>query len=212
MMKLYGFAAPNMSKVLLCAEQLGLEYDFVHLNPAKGELKTPEHIARHPLGKIPVLEHDGDFFYESSAICRYMANISDSDMYKGDAKHMAIIDQWVDFMCQHIGKWIGVYFFQEIVSKRFFNKDIDEEAMSEAKGHLAEQLPVLDAQLGQGQYLCGDTMSITDPVAFALFNIQEVTNFDFSDYPNIVRWYDEIKSSAAYEKAFSNFSSNMIIH
>ena len=211
-MKLYGFATPNMTKVLLCAEQLGLEYEYVHLNPAKGEIKTPEHIARHPLGKIPVLEHDGDIFYESSAICRYMANISDSEMYKGDAKHMALIDQWVDFMCHHIGKWVGVYFFQEIVNKRFFNKDINEEAMSEAKGHLAEQLPILDAQLAQGEYLTGDKMSIADPIAFGFFNIQEVTDFDFSAYPNIVRWYESIKASPAYDKAFSHFPGNMIIH
>lgn len=75
-------------------------------------------------------------------------------MYKGDAKHMAIIDQWVDFVYHHIGKWIGVCFFQ----------------------------------------------------------IQEVTNFNFSEYPNIVCWYQSIKSFPAYDKFFSNFEGNMIIH
>ena len=211
-MKLYGFGTPNMTKVLLTAEQLGVEYEYVHLNPAAGEIKTPEHMARHPLGKIPVLEDEGHCIYESAAICRYMANISDSDMYTGDAKQLAAIDQWIDFTCHHIGKWIGTYFFQEIVQKSFFNKEINEEAMEEARGFLKEQLPVMEKHLKENQYLTGDTITIADTIAFAYYNIHEVTSFDFKDYTNITRWYDTIKSSPAYEKAFANLEGNMLIH
>ncbi len=206
-MKLYGFGTPNMTKVLLTADQLGVEYEYVHLNPAAGEIKSPEHLARHPLGKIPVLEDDGHFIYESAAICRYLANVSDSDMYK-----VAAIDQWIDFMSHHIGKWIGVFFFQEVVQNRFFNKEIDEEAMQEARGFLNEQLPVMDNQLQDKQYLTGDKITIADTIAFAFLNIHEVTAFEFNEYANINRWYESIKSSPAYEKAFSNLEGNTIIH
>ena len=164
-MKPYGFGTPNITKVLLTAEQLGMDYEYVHLNPAAGEHKTPEHLARHPLGKIPVLEHNGDCIFESAAICRYMANISDSDMYKGDAEQLAMIDQWIDFHCHHIGRWIGVYFFQEIVRKRFFNETIDEAAMEEARGYLAEQLPIMDKQLAAYPYLTGATITIADTIS-----------------------------------------------
>ena len=201
-----------MTKVLLTADQLGVEYEYVHLNPAAGEIKSPEHLARHPLGKIPVLEDDGHFIYESAAICRYLANVSDSDMYKGDAKQVAAIDQWIDFMSHHIGKWIGVFFFQEVVQNRFFNKEIDEEAMQEARGFLNEQLPVMDNQLQDKQYLTGDKITIADTIAFAFLNIHEVTAFEFNEYANINRWYESIKSSPAYEKAFSNLEGNTIIH
>jgi glutathione S-transferase len=211
-MKLYGFGTPNMTKVLLTADQLGIDYEYVHLNPAAGEIKTPEHLSRHPLGKIPVLEHDGNYIYESAAICRYLANISDSDMYKGDAKQLALIDQWVDLLAHHIGKWIGVYFFQEVVQKSFFKKDIDQAAIEEAKGFLKEQLPVMEKQLANNKYLCGDKITIADTTAFALFNIQEVTAFEFNDYVNIQAWYKTIKASPAYEKAFANLEGKLIIH
>ncbi|MFT5133470.1 MAG: glutathione S-transferase [Gammaproteobacteria bacterium] len=211
-MKLYGFGTPNMVKVLLTAEQLGLDYEYVHINRAAVEIKTPEHLARHPLGKIPVLEHDGDYIYESAAICRYMANISNSDMYKGDAKQLAMIDQWIDLHCHHIGKWVGTYFFEEIVQKRFFNKEVNEEAMEEARGFLKEQLPVMGKQLADNQYLTGDTITIADTISFAFFNVQEVTSFDFKDYKNITKWYDSIKASPACEKAFTHLEGNMIMH
>lgn len=31
----------------------------------------PDHLERHPFGKIPALEHDGFVLYETTAICRY---------------------------------------------------------------------------------------------------------------------------------------------
>ncbi|NKB38751.1 MAG: hypothetical protein GKR93_16590 [Gammaproteobacteria bacterium] len=210
--KLYGFGTPNMTKVLLTASQAGITYEYIHLNPAAGEIKTPEHLACHPLGKIPTLEEDDFNLYESTAICRYLANVSDTDLYGGDLRRMALIDQWTDFMTHHVGKWIGVYFFQEVVQKRFFEKDIDLAAMEEAIGFLKEQLPVIEKQLAENQYLCGDGITIADTIAFCFFNIHEVTEFEFNNYPNITRWYDLIKSSPAYEQAFSHLDGGMIIH
>lgn len=78
-MKLYMFPlAPNPTKVRLFLsekEEAGcrIEIEQVLVNLVEGEQKTAEHRARHPFGKLPVLETDaGEFLTESLAIIEYL--------------------------------------------------------------------------------------------------------------------------------------------
>ncbi|HRW30250.1 MAG TPA: glutathione S-transferase N-terminal domain-containing protein, partial [Emcibacteraceae bacterium] len=106
MLKIYGGKTYNAVKVLMTAEELGLDYDYVSLDFKKGEHKMPEFLKVHPLGKVPAMEHNGHPIFESNNMCRYMANISDKRLYSADPLGAAKIDQTVDFIGYHIGRWI----------------------------------------------------------------------------------------------------------
>jgi glutathione S-transferase len=41
----------------------------------KGEPRQPEHVARHPFGKVPVLDHDGFRIIETGAIASYLDEV-----------------------------------------------------------------------------------------------------------------------------------------
>ena len=78
-MKLYYFmVAPNPTKVrLYLAEKRGLggelPVEAVVVNLGEGEQKSPEHLARNPMGNLPVLElEDGSFLTESLVIIEYL--------------------------------------------------------------------------------------------------------------------------------------------
>ena len=61
---------------MLLAEKGVTDFKQVQLNVLKGEPKTPEHLARHPLlGKVPVLDHDGMRILETTAIARYLNDV-----------------------------------------------------------------------------------------------------------------------------------------
>src|SRR4051812_20217541 len=107
MIKVFGFNTQNIQKVLLTAEELKINYEFVPLRPTKQEHKTSEHLKRHPLGKIPALEHDGRTMFESNAICRYLASFQPSSLYPQNAWERGQIDQWVDYVTHHVGRWIN---------------------------------------------------------------------------------------------------------
>src|SRR5205823_8420249 len=68
----YGSGSPFSWRVQLILEEKGLPYEPVLLSFAKGEHKSPEHLARSPHGKVPALEDDGVRLYESSAIVEYL--------------------------------------------------------------------------------------------------------------------------------------------
>ena len=72
-MKLYYVPKTRAVRPRWLLEELGVPYELVRLDPARGETRTPEHLARQPLGHVPVLE-DGELrLFESSAICLHLA-------------------------------------------------------------------------------------------------------------------------------------------
>jgi glutathione S-transferase len=74
---LWGFDGSTYVRTvkMLLAEKGTTEFEQVQVNVLKGEPKLPEHRARHPFGKVPVLEHDGLRILETSAIVRYLDDV-----------------------------------------------------------------------------------------------------------------------------------------
>src|SRR6202162_3984872 len=60
---------------MVLAEKGVTAFKQVQLNVLKGEPKTPDHLERHPFGKVPVLDHDGMRILETSAIVRYLNDV-----------------------------------------------------------------------------------------------------------------------------------------
>src|SRR6185312_12786820 len=65
--------SPFGRAVLAALEEKGAAYRFAAVPP--GPLRSPEHLARHPMGRVPVLEHDGFMLYETQAILRYLDRV-----------------------------------------------------------------------------------------------------------------------------------------
>ena len=59
MLKVHFVAGTRAGRVVWLLEELGLEYEVNIMPFTKEGLKSPEHRARHALGRVPVLE-DGD--------------------------------------------------------------------------------------------------------------------------------------------------------
>lgn len=75
--KLWGFDGSTYVRTIkmLLAEKGVTDVEQVQLNVLEGEPKKPEHLARHPFGKVPVLDHDGMRLLETSAIARYLNDV-----------------------------------------------------------------------------------------------------------------------------------------
>lgn len=72
MLKLHFAPNSRAGRIVWLLEELGLPYDINKMAFHPKDLKSDEHRARHPLGRIPVLD-DGDVsIYESGAIVEYI--------------------------------------------------------------------------------------------------------------------------------------------
>ena len=74
---LWGFDGSTYVRTvrMLLAEKGVTQYKQVPLNVLQGDPKTPEHLERHPFGKVPVLDHDGMRILETAAITRYLNDV-----------------------------------------------------------------------------------------------------------------------------------------
>ena len=94
---LYDFgASANCYKVRLLAAQLGLELERIPVDLFAGESQTPEHMARNPAGRTPVLElESGEHLAESGAILLYLAE--GTPLLPSDKLGRARAAQWLFF-------------------------------------------------------------------------------------------------------------------
>jgi len=92
---LYGFDGSTYVRTTRCVlHRKGIAYDQVPINVLEGEPQEPEHLARHPFGKVPVLDIDGVRLRETNVICRYLdESRPEPALMPGDAKGRAMSGQ-----------------------------------------------------------------------------------------------------------------------
>ena len=76
-MTLWGFDGSTYVRTIkmLLAEKGATDFEQVQVNVLAGEPRKAEHLARHPFGKVPVLDHNGMRILETSAIARYLNDV-----------------------------------------------------------------------------------------------------------------------------------------
>jgi len=74
---LWGFNGSTYVRTvkMVLAEKNVVGFKQVPLNVLEGEPKTPEHLERHPWGKVPVLDYDGFRILETTAITRFLNDV-----------------------------------------------------------------------------------------------------------------------------------------
>jgi glutathione S-transferase len=198
---LHGFYTQNTLKTLYVLEELDVDFEFRFVNLMKGENRTDEFLNMTPIGKVPVLEHEGSYLFESGAICRYAANREQSTLYPADPMERAQVDQWIDFFSCHLGRWLSTMFFERIIKPAAGLGETDAAAVEEAVKFANRQLGILDNRFESTQWLANDSLSIAD--LFALAYIEQVRTVDFAldDYPRVQDWFERLDSRDSATRA-----------
>lgn len=200
MMKIYGLHTPMFVKVVLAAEETGTPYEVVEVDLLAGQQKLPEHLARHPFGKVPVIEHEGKFIFESNAILRYMAATSHSPLYPEATYPRALVDQWIDYFSLQAGRWCMAIWFNRFVSPKFLKQPGDAKAIADNEQMLLEAMPIIDKHLKDNHWLAGTAISLADTNAFALMNGYQDAEINMNDFPNFMRWFREYEQRPAVQR------------
>lgn len=206
-MKLYGHNFSfNSNKIRFVANALGITYDFQVIDLAAGEQRQEWFLKINPIGKIPVLV-DGDYsLAESNAIVRYLAEKSNSPFYPSDLKKRSTVNQWMDFGSIHMGTAaMGKILFNTFVYK-MVNMPKDENSLQEGRTFLGKYLQIIDAQLKQGQYICGNEITLADFNILSVLDPCESVGFDLSPYPNVVAWRTKLQAKDFYKKVFTSYT------
>ena len=72
MLKLHFAPNSRAGRIVWLLEELNLPYEINKMEFHPKDLKSDEHRARHPLGRVPVLDDGGIRIFESGAIVEYI--------------------------------------------------------------------------------------------------------------------------------------------
>jgi glutathione S-transferase len=169
-----------------------------------GEHMQPPYGAINPNRLVPVLE-DGDFrLTESSAILKYLADKIGSPAYPKDLKQRAKVNEMMDWLNSNFYRdWGYGLCYPQLFPHHKRRSDEAHAATIEWGAENAKKwLQLLnDYWIGPNkQYLCGNTVTIADYFGAGLVTLGEVIRVDFSKYPNVKRWLDNVKKLPGWDK------------
>ena len=194
MYKLYGFFTQNSMKPHYVLEALGAEFEFHYVNLLTGENRSESFREKTPIGKVPVLEHDGEYLFESGAICRYVAGVEKSPLYPADKLERARVDQWMTYFSCHPGRWLTEIYFQRLVKPLAGMGETDEDACIRAEKFVRQQFKPLERLFENSSWLANEAFSIAD--VYALGYLEQMNQIDFSldEFPRVRDWFGRLEA------------------
>ena len=204
-MKVYGLPLSfPANKVRMTANYLGLDYEFLSVDLMKGEHQSEEYLAKNPVGKIPVLDDDGFFLFESNTICRYLAQKANSPIFPVDLKDQAVVSQWIDFTSHHVANGIMKVVFNRVFAP-VFGMPVDEQSLQDGIMFLNRFLPVVERQIAKHGNLAGEAFSLADILLLATIDPAEAGGIDLSPYPKLTAWRNALKKEPFYTACHTDF-------
>ena len=148
--------APNSraGRIVWLLEELELEYDINKMAFNPKDLKSDEHRARHPLGRVPVLD-DGDVrIYESGAIVEYVIERHKNGGLKPEVSDPLYPEylQWFHYCEGMVMPPVNTIVVQTLLLPP---DRIDETVLGQAQRLLAKALEPVDESLAGRDYLIG---------------------------------------------------------
>ena len=202
MIELFACQSPNVLKVVIALEELGLPYNTTLIDIISGKGREPEFLAINPNGRVPaIVDSDGPggeplALAESGAILVYLAE-KHGRFLPQDARKRAATMQWLMFQMSGTGPMLGQYIY--------FSRRVKDQSHSLDRytSEVLRLYEVVERRLGESRYLACDEYTIADIAVFPGFRMVDIEGNDRSRYPNMNRWIADIGARPAVARAMA---------
>ncbi len=215
-LQLYSLATPNgvkltvMLEELLAAGHAGAEYDAWVINIREGDQFGSGFVELNPNSKIPALVDNSmpkpTRVFESGAILLYLADKFRAFIPENPSERAECLSWlfWQMGSAPYLGGGFGHFYAYAPYKMEY---PINRYTME-----VKRQLDVLDRNLADRRFVCGDDYSIADMAIWpwygvlttgALYSGEGFNAAEFLDaesYRNVVRWTKEIRSRPAVQR------------
>ncbi len=196
--------SPFARRVQLALEEKKLPYESVWLTVSDGELRSPEHLARSPHGKVPALEEDGITLYESSAILEYVEERHPQPPLLPADPALRALARIEELECV-------LYFFEAFgpLGRQVFFTDPaerDEALIETQRRAVVAELEKLEARAAGrgGEYVIGEGPTRADLTWLPFVEIagRAGVDVDPARSPWIARWMERLRQRPSYEACY----------
>jgi glutathione S-transferase len=140
-------------RVAWMLEELGEPYELTIMT--REEAKGEEHRARHPLGRVPVLQDEDGFVFESAAICLHLADLHPrAGLAPEPGTHeRGLLYQWTIFAPAEL---------EPPLIEAAMQAERDPDRAAAARGRFDEAAGAVSDALGGSDYLVGGRFTVAD--------------------------------------------------
>lgn len=153
-----------------------------------------EHRTRHPLGRVPVLEDDDGYVFESTAICLHLADLyPQAELLPPPGTHeRALAYQWSCFAPAELEP--------PLIEAAIF-RESDPDRAAKARGRFVAAARALTDALADSEYLVGGRFGVADILAVTALSIPERAGFPEDVSQDLKTYVARLKERPAYQRA-----------
>ncbi len=201
--KLWGFNNSTYVRTvkMLLAEKGVTDFEQVPVNVLEGEPKSPEHLQRHPFGKVPVVDVDGFRVIETPAIAAYLDAVlpgkrlipTDPMAMARSAMTVSIIDSY-GYM-PLIGGVVAYHLFPDFVGGK--DEAMHHKGIADGKRVLTEIMKLR----GSDRFIAGGDQSLADLYLAPIVAYVVLTPHkdDFLSLPGVADWWGAVTALPSFK-------------
>ena len=197
MYRLYNFPGAGGFAVQALLEELGLAYEFIHLDYDAGEHKQKPYTEINPLGQVPSLVlPDGSVMTESAAILIYLSDL-DGDLKLAPAPTDPLRSAYLRWMMM-LSTTVYSASLRSYHPEDFTTADDAEPIREVADRQLSDQWQIIEDELSErGPWLLGESYSSADIYAMMIAHWVPDLAANFAKCPNLKKLCDGVRARPA---------------
>jgi len=196
MITLYGMSSPNVRKVLIALEEMGVPYGTRHVSVFRGEQFDADMLALNPTAKVPILVDTagpaaGMPIFESGAILTYLAENHGPQFLPAAGPDRYAVLTWLFVQVAQMGPALGNNSHFRLIAGD------NSYAAARFRRQSAQIYRALDLRLAQVPYLGGEHYSIADMAAYPWARYYRRHGMRDDDCPHLIAWADRVGARPA---------------
>jgi glutathione S-transferase len=180
-------------------EELELAYEYVKLDRAKNEHRSPEYLAINPNGKVPALVDGPECYFESLAILLHLAERYGTErrLWPASGNQRAEALSWTTWSTTELMPFMLQYIYHGLDAPMSFDPPDRSKAAAEyGLANFIRHLDMLENRLGDRQFVMG-AFSLADiPIAAAL-GLGIMVGVPLGQRPAVRGWLDRCSGRPA---------------
>ena len=173
-------------------EEIGEPYELTVMSWEQGS--GEEHRARHPLGRVPVVQFDEGYVFESAAICLHLADLyPDAGLIAGLGTHArALAYQWSIFAPAELEP--------PLIEAAIF-REAQPERAEKARGRFFKAAAAVEQSLGGDDYLVDGRFGVADVLVSVAVSFTKRAQFPEPLPPVLEAYVTALFERPAYRRA-----------
>ena len=179
-------------------EEIGEPYELTIMSWEQGS--GEEHRARHPLGRVPVVQFDDGYVFESAAICLHLADLHpDAGLIGAVGTHArALAYQWTIFAPAELEP--------PLIEAAIF-READPQRAEKARARFLKAVDAVGHALDGGDYLVHGQFGVADVLVGTTLSFAKRAKFPEPLSPTLEDFLTRLFERPAYQRALERASA-----